>query len=154
MTMRTLFPVIATTAVANARDFYVRYFGFAVAFDAGWYVQLHGPRDGGGAPLELAFMTPEHDSLPTERQQAFNGHGVFLTIEIDDVDGMYQRFVSDGQDILIELRDEAWGQRHFAVRDPTGGMLDVVRPIPPSGEYATIGGDTAPEAGNGAERSK
>jgi len=135
MKLKSLFPVIATKAVAEARDFYVRYFGFQVAFDAGWYVQLHGVRDGGDAPLELAFMLPDHESLPPSLRHAFDGKGVFLTIDVEDVDALYHRLRADGHEILIELRDEAWGQRHFGVRDPSGGMLDVVKPIPPSAEY-------------------
>ncbi len=45
-------------------------------FDAGWYVQLHGERDGGGAPLELAFMLPDHESLPPALRRAFDGQGM------------------------------------------------------------------------------
>ncbi len=135
MKLKSLFPVVATKAVTEARDFYVRYFGFEVVFDAGWYVQLHGPRDGGGAPLELAFMLSDHKSLPPSHRQAFNGKGVFLTIEVDDADPFFERLRRDGHEILVELRDEAWGQRHFIVRDPSGGLLDVVKPIPPSAEY-------------------
>ena len=135
MKLKSLFPVIATKAVTEARDFYMKYFGFVIEFDAGWYVQLHGERDGGGMPLELAFMSPEHESLPAAQRHAFDGKGVFITIEIDDVDGLYRRLLADGHQILIELRDETWGQRHFAVRDPAGGMLDVVKPITPAAEY-------------------
>ncbi|MGH8032980.1 MAG: VOC family protein [Luteimonas sp.] len=135
MKLKSLFPVIATAAVIEARDFYMKYFGFVVEFDAGWYVQLHGPRDGGGMPLELAFMFPEHDALPPSLRHAFDGKGVFVTIEVEDVDEVYHRLRADGHEILIELRDEAWGQRHFGVRDPTGGMLDVVKLIPPSADY-------------------
>lgn len=122
-------------AVTEARDFYVQYFGFEVAFDAGWYVQLHGPRDGGGAPLEVAFILPDHESLPPFLRRAFDGKGVFLTMEVEDVDALYERLRGEGHEILIELRDEVWGQRHFSVRDPSGGLLDVVKPIPPSAEY-------------------
>ncbi|MGH9672962.1 MAG: VOC family protein [Bryobacteraceae bacterium] len=98
-------------------------------------MQLHGPRDGGAAPLELAFMLPDHESLPPFLRQAFDGKGVFLTIEVDDVDPFFERIRRDGHEILVDLRDEAWGQRHFSVRDPSGGLLDVVKPIPPSAEY-------------------
>lgn len=135
MMLKSLFPVIATAAVSEARDFYVEHFGFEVAFDAGWYVQLHGPRDGGGAPLELAFMLPDHESLPPSLRRAFDGKGVFLTMEVDDVDALYERMREDGHEFLIDLRDEAWGQRHFSLRDPSGILLDVVKPIAPSPEY-------------------
>jgi hypothetical protein len=34
------------------------------------------------------------------------------------------------------LRDEAFGQRHFITRDPAGVMIDVIKVIPPSEEFA------------------
>ncbi|MGH8237931.1 MAG: VOC family protein [Steroidobacteraceae bacterium] len=135
MRLKSLFPVIASSALTEARDFYLRYFGFEVVFETEWYVQLHGPRDGGDAPLELAFALPGHESLPPGLREAFDGKGVFLTFEVDEVDALHEQMRRDGCEILIELRDEAWGQRHFGVRDPSGSLLDVVKPIPPAAEY-------------------
>ncbi len=38
--------------------------------------------------------------------------------------------------MLIPLRDEAFGQRHFITRDPNGVLIDIIKPIPPSAEFA------------------
>jgi len=135
MKLRSIFALIATDALDDARDFYVRYLGFIVAFETEWYVQLHGYRDEGDTPLEIAFMRPKNDSIPPSLQQAFDGRGVFITVELDDVDPLYERLRADGFEFVIDLRDEPWGQRHFMVRDPSGGLLDVVRPIAPTEDY-------------------
>ena len=37
---------------------------------------------------------------------------------------------------LETLRDEPFGQRHFITRDPNGVLIDVIKPIPPSAEFA------------------
>ncbi|RZI75480.1 MAG: glyoxalase, partial [Variovorax sp.] len=37
---------------------------------------------------------------------------------------------------LLTLRDEAFGQRHFITADPNGVLIDIVKPIPPSAEFA------------------
>ena len=31
---------------------------------------------------------------------------------------------------------EAFGQRHFITADPNGVLIDVIKPIPPSAEFA------------------
>ena len=31
---------------------------------------------------------------------------------------------------------EAFGQRHFIPADPNGVLIDVIKPIPPSAEFA------------------
>ncbi|MBC8151951.1 MAG: glyoxalase, partial [Bacteroidetes bacterium] len=36
-----------------------------------------------------------------------------------------------GVPIAIELRDEPWGDRHFAIADPNGIGIDVVTYAPP-----------------------
>lgn len=135
MNLKSIFPVIATNSIDEARDFYVKYFGFEVVFDAGWYVQLHGRRMESDVPLELAFMIPNNESLPPSLQHAFDGKGVFITIEVDEVDTLYQELREAGCEAVVELRDETWGQRHFITRDPSGSLLDVVKPIPLAEEY-------------------
>jgi len=137
MNLKSIFPVIATNSVNQARDFYVKYFGFEAVFDAGWYVQLHGRRYGSDVPLELAFMLPNNASLPPSLQHTFDGKGVFLTIEVDEVDALYEQLRDAGYVAVVEPRNEPWGQRHFIIRDPSDSLLDVVKPIPPAEEYTS-----------------
>jgi len=135
MQHRSLFPVIITSALAAARDFYVHYLGFSVVFDADWYVQLHAPRVDGGVPLELAFMSPDLAAQPCPLRLAFNGQGMLVTIEVNDVDSLYEKLRQAGYEMVLELQDEPWGQRHFLLHDPSGTLLDVMKQIPPSPEY-------------------
>ncbi|WP_343294143.1 hypothetical protein [Ruegeria sp. ANG-R] len=37
--------------------------------------------------------------------------------------------------ILKTLTDESFGQRHFITCDPNGVLIDVIKPIPPVGEF-------------------
>ena len=37
--------------------------------------------------------------------------------------------------IVLDLRSEDWGQKHFSVEDPNGIYLDVVQAIEPTEEY-------------------
>ena len=136
MQFRSMFPVIVTNEVTRARDFYVKHLGFYVVFEADWYVQLHAPREDGGKPIELAFMTPNLESQPAALRPAFSGEGVIVTLEVEDVDSVYRNLRDFGYEMVVDLKDEPWGQRHFLLRDPTGTLLDVVKQIPPSEEYS------------------
>jgi catechol 2,3-dioxygenase-like lactoylglutathione lyase family enzyme len=60
---------------------------------------------------------------------------VLLNLEVDDVDAVHERLRAAGLPILRSLRDEAFGQRHFITADPNGVLIDVIRPIPPTGEF-------------------
>jgi hypothetical protein len=40
--------------------------------------------------------------------------------------------------VVLSLRSEAFGQRHFIAVDPDGTLVDVITPIPPTGEYVAL----------------
>ncbi|MGH8858685.1 MAG: VOC family protein, partial [Polaromonas sp.] len=58
------YPIITTAARDACRDFYVSHFGFEVRFEASWFVYLHRPGAEGDAAISLAFMAPDHPSVP------------------------------------------------------------------------------------------
>jgi len=74
----------------------------------------------------VAFLLPNHPTQQPVFQSAFQGTGMFFTIEVKDVDAEFKRIKSLGIPIAIELRDEPWGDRHFAVVDPNGVGIDIV----------------------------
>lgn len=128
--MNALFPLTLTDALADARDFYVALFGFDVVVDVGWYIQLAMSDNDS---IRIAFIEADHDSVP-ETFRATPA-GVALTVEVDDVATVHARAAQLGLPVHGEPRDEEWGQRHFHTQDPTGLLVDVVEPIPPSPEF-------------------
>ena len=134
--IRSLFPVVVTPKLNQARDFYVHFLGFRVVFEADWYVQLHLDR-AGESPLELAFMLPNLEDQTESVRAAFSGEGVILTLVFDDVNAVYDNLVEKDAigDIVLSIRDEPWGQRHFMFRDQVGILVDMVQAIALSPEY-------------------
>lgn len=53
------------------------------------------------------------------------GHLGFYLFTTDDVDGLYERLVEGGADIVSEPADQPWGPRDMAVRDPSGNLLRI-----------------------------
>jgi catechol 2,3-dioxygenase-like lactoylglutathione lyase family enzyme len=113
---------IVTPKVRESKDFYTTYLGFGVTFENEWFVLLHSP----GGNSSIAFMLPEQATQRPVFRPAFGGRGVFLTVEVPDVDAEYRRIRSLGVPIEVELRDEPWGERHFAIVDPNGIGVDIV----------------------------
>ncbi len=129
--MKNLYPVIPCGDVAKASSFYEKLLGLKAVFEADWFVQLQYP----GAPhVEMAFVQVDHPSVPEGFRML--PCGVIVTVETDDVDAVHDGARERGNDIVLELRDEDWGQRHFMTRDPEGLLVDVVKVIPPSEEFA------------------
>lgn len=125
------YPVIMTDAVAVTARFYVDHFRFAPAFESDWYVHLQSRED---PAVNIAVLDGQHETVPA----AGRGHvaGLLINFEVEDVDAEFARAEATGLPILLPLRDEPFGQRHFITRDPSGVLIDVITPIPPSPEFA------------------
>ncbi len=128
MRLADAYPVIVTARLAECRDFYTRWLGFQILFEASWFVYL---ASAGEPPRGVAFMAPDHPSQPPGPEQ-FSGEGVFLTFQVDDARAEFERLRVAGAPIAHALRDEPWGQRRFALRDPAGTWLDIVEQIEPA----------------------
>lgn len=118
---------IVTSNLAATKDFYTKILGFGVSFENEFYLLMHTP----GQQAEISFLLPHHPSQQPLFQAPFHGQGVYLTIEVDDVDQIYNNLKQKGIDIKIDIRDESWGDRHFAIEDPNGVAIDIVKYSPP-----------------------
>jgi predicted enzyme related to lactoylglutathione lyase len=50
-----------------------------------------------------------------------------VSIEVDDVDDVYERARAAGAEIVYPITDEEWGLRRFFVRDPNGAVINVTQ---------------------------
>ncbi len=113
---------IITEKLAETKEFYTNVLDFGITFENDFYLLMHTPNH----QAELSFLLPRHPSQKPIFQTAFNGKGVYLTIEVEDVDKVYKTLKNKGIPIQIEIRNEAWGDRHFAIVDPNGIGIDIV----------------------------
>lgn len=114
---------VVTEKVQESKDFYVRLFGCEVLYEGedGWFVLLQL------GDSELGFMKPGLESQAAIYRPAFKGQGVWIAINVEDINAEYRRIKALGVTIEVEMRDEPWGDRHFVVVDPNGIGVDVVQ---------------------------
>ena len=115
-------PGIITARLQETKAFYTGKLGFMVVFENEFYLLLQTP----GGNDQISFLLPNHPTQQRVFQMAFGGSGVYLTLEVEDVDAAYQRIQSLGVPIEVAIRNEAWGDRHFAIKDPNGIGIDIV----------------------------
>ena len=118
---------IITEKLKESKAFYTEKLGFGVTFENEFYLLLHTPN----RTAELSFLLPNHPTQQPFFHKRFNGQGVYLTIEVDDVDVIYNNLKNKDVEIKVDLRDEPWGDRHFAIEDPNGIGIDMVKFSPP-----------------------
>lgn len=113
---------IITEKLQETKKFYTEVLDFGVSFENEFYLLLHTPNQS----AEISFLRPNHPSQKSIFQLAFNEKGVYLTIEVESVDEVYKQLKEKGVQMEIEIRDEPWGDRHFAIKDPNGIGIDIV----------------------------
>ncbi len=131
MQLRSFYTVLCTDDVAGTAAFWERHFGFRRAFEADWYVHLISEASD---QANLAILDYRHETIPTPFRK--KAAGMLVNFEVEDVDALYAKAQAEGLKIHLALRDEPFGQRHFITEDPNGIAIDVIKPIPPSPEFA------------------
>ncbi len=132
VSLQSFYPVLMVDDVEASVRFYADRMGFEKTFESDWYVSLrHRER----SAYELAVLSSVHETIP----EGFRGEragGLLLNFEVSDAKAEYERLKGAGLRVVLPLRDEAFGQRHFVVVGPGDVMIDVIEEIEPSPEFA------------------
>jgi uncharacterized glyoxalase superfamily protein PhnB len=124
------FPVFIVESLDAAKAFYLNHFGFDLVFENEWYVHLVSE-----SGVQIGFVLPNQPTQPEIFRPSYNGNGVIFSLEVENADSAYAEAKQKSLDIVLDLRSEDWGQRHFSVKDPNGIYLDIVQAIEPTEEY-------------------
>ncbi|EJM98922.1 VOC family protein [Phyllobacterium sp. YR531] len=114
MAVKRIVANLAANDPQASRSFYETLFGLDVVMDHGWIVTF----------ASTAIMKPQL-SVASE-----GGSGTMvpqISIEVDDVDNVYELANAGGHEIVYEITDEPWGVRRFYVRDPSGAIINVLQ---------------------------
>lgn len=119
------YPIFVTPKLRECRDFWQAHLGFAVVFEATWFILLQA--DG----ATIAFMSPDHPSAPPG-PEVFPGAGMCFELQVEDARAAFDEYQGNGGPVGLKLTDEPFGQRRFGFTDPSGLWVDVVEQIAPA----------------------
>jgi catechol 2,3-dioxygenase-like lactoylglutathione lyase family enzyme len=127
---KSSFVVFIVEDLDAAKSFYTSNLGFEVVFSGDWYIHLISK-----SGIQIGFMLPDQPSQPEIFRKAFPGEGAIFSLEVEDADAAYEIAKSKSLHVVLELKLEDWGQRHFCIQDPNGVYLDIVQSFEPTEEY-------------------
>ncbi|MBN9137513.1 VOC family protein [Phyllobacterium sp.] len=113
MAVRRIVPNLKASDPELARKFYQELLDLDVVMDHGWI---------------LTFAS-DVTSRPEVSVASEGGSGTplpSLSIEVDDVDLIYQRAKTAGLEIPYDISNEPWGVRRFYVCDPFGNIVNIL----------------------------
>ena len=117
MSIRRIVPNIGSAKMDESKEFYSGFLGLHLAMDMGWIATVVSPTNP-TAQLSIAKGEPSA-STPS----------MSISIEVDNVDRLHHDAVARGYEINYPLTDEPWGVRRFAVVDPNGVVINIMRHI-------------------------
>jgi catechol 2,3-dioxygenase-like lactoylglutathione lyase family enzyme len=115
-----MYPGYIVEDLDATRAFFEARLGFAPIFASDWFVLLKL------GSAQIGLMKPEQAGQAAIFRQAYAGRGAWITFDMPDVDVVYERAKAAGLHIIVDIRDEPWGERHFSVVAPGGLALDFV----------------------------
>ena len=113
MTVRRIVANLAAGDPGRARAFYEKLLDLNVVMDQGWILTFAS--EALAAP-QLSVASEGGSGTPVPD----------LSIEVDDVDQIYQRAISAEVEIIYGIADEPWGVRRFYARDPFGRTVNIM----------------------------
>ncbi|KAB5491756.1 MULTISPECIES: VOC family protein [Flagellimonas] len=114
--MRRIVPNIYSDDLAASKSFYIDFLGMDMAMDLGWIVTFASKEN----------PTAQINIFQNEEGKNLDNASVFLSIELPDVDKMYERAKEFGHKVVYDIRNENWGVRRFFVKDPNGATINLL----------------------------
>lgn len=116
MTVRRIVANIAAGDPGRARVFYGDVLDMDVAMDHGWIITFVSTA---AAPAQVSIASEGGGGLPVPD----------LSIEVDNLDEVMARLAKAGFVPEYGPAVEPWGVRRLFVRDPSGGLVNILSHI-------------------------
>ena len=119
-----IIPIFAVNDVAASSRFYTENLEFSELFQM--------PGDSGPMFAMIALTPSANIGLSRQDAPEPKGSGSVIMVyvaEETDIDEYYARVKARGTEISQEIRDEYWGDRAFAVKDPDGFFVQLCKTI-------------------------
>ncbi|MET4083925.1 putative enzyme related to lactoylglutathione lyase [Pedobacter sp. UYP30] len=109
-------PNIYSDNIEKSKEFYVDFLGMELAMDLEWV---------------LTFASKENHSaqvtiLKNDKKESPNNDAIFLSIEVANVDDLYEKAQVKNIDIVYKIINEDWGVRRFFVKEPNGAIINIL----------------------------
>ncbi|MBP2615163.1 VOC family protein [Chryseobacterium jejuense] len=104
---------IKTNDLTKGNLFYQNILELDILMDHGWIKTL-GTYEEARVQISFAEQGGNNTEVPD------------LSIEVDNVDEIYDKMKQAGFEITYEITNEDWGVRRFFVKDPFGKLINIL----------------------------
>ncbi len=119
--LRSVTPILFVRDVTATAKWFGESLSFATDFLYG-SPPFYGAVSRDGVCLHLRFVDQPNFAEIAAREESL----ILATIEVDDVQALFEEFTARGVDFAQPLAKQDWGGTDFHVRDPDGNVFSFV----------------------------
>lgn len=113
MSVKRIVTNITSQNPSELAQFYRQLLDLDIVMDMGWIVTCASENQ---ASVQISLASEGGSNTPVPD----------ISIEVDNLDEVYQRAQTAGHTITYPLTDEPWGVRRFYLQDPAGKILNIL----------------------------
>lgn len=119
--MKDVIPILLVRDVTACANFFQEKLGFKIDFLHG-LPPFYGSVSRDGVRLHLRFVHEPFFAKATALEESV----LVATIEVTNVQSLFDEFKARGVEFPQKLKKQAWGGTDFHVRDPDGNVISFV----------------------------
>lgn len=114
--MHRIVPNIYSNDVEKSKQFYVEFLEMDLVMNMGWILTFASKEN----------PTAQLSIFQNDKKEELDNTAIFLSIEVSDIDKLYERAKKQNWKIVYPITDESWGLRRFFVKDPNGATINLL----------------------------
>ena len=119
--LKRAIPILFVSDVEAGANFFREKLGFKIDFLHG-LPPFFGAVSRGGVSLHLRFVHRLFFAKAAAQEKGL----ILASIQVANVQGLFQEFKARGVEFAQKLKKQAWGGTDFQVRDPDGNVISFV----------------------------
>lgn|SRR5699024_481780 len=113
MTIKRVVPNIESETPQSSIEFYEGFIGLKVAMEMDWIITFISESN---PTSQISVIRHDRSNVPHPD----------VSIEVENVDEMYDKAKEQKIEIVYPITDEPWGVRRFFVKDPNGKVINIL----------------------------
>lgn len=114
--MQRIVPNIYSNDIEKSKQFYMEFLGMELAMDMDWILTF----------VSKENKTAQISVFRNDKNKPLDNSAIFLSIEVSDIDGWYEKAREQKIEIVYPITNENWGVRRFFIKDPNGVTINLL----------------------------
>jgi len=116
ISINRIVPNIFSNDLENSKQFYTNFLEMDLVMDMEWILTFASKEN----------PTSQISIIQFDKQGKLDNTATFLSIEVSDIDKLYERAKKQNIEIVYPITEEPWGVKRFFVKEPNGATINLL----------------------------